>query len=62
MMGYILPFKPAEAIDYHNRINFERWRAVHPVERSAKKRLLQERGQPTFADLIGKGMHLDEKA
>ncbi|HET7657106.1 MAG TPA: hypothetical protein VFK37_02360 [Bacillales bacterium] len=61
-MGYILPYVPAESIQYHNRINFERWRAVNPVERSSKARLLRDRGQSTAADVMGKGRNVDEKA
>lgn len=60
-MGYILPYKPVEMIDYHNRINFDRWRAVRPIERTPKSRLAHGSGQ-SAADLIGKGQNIDEQA
>lgn len=60
-MGYILPYTPTESVQYHNRINFERWRSVYPVERSARSRPMDKQEESAAVKILGKGKHVDQR-
>lgn len=61
-MGYILPYTPTESIQYRNRINFDRWRSVYPVERKVRPRPLDRKDTAAAAAaILGRGKHVDQR-
>jgi hypothetical protein len=62
-MGYVPPYIPVQSIQYHNRINFNSWRSVSPVERTMKVRwdeaAREAFREPISSEIDGKGKIVD---